>query len=41
MNKRTYLWVAVIFIVLVIIALGIRGQGEGSLTDWLRSMHGR
>lgn len=41
MNRRTYLWVAVVFLVLLVVALGIRGHSEGSLTDWLRSLHGR
>lgn len=41
MKRRTYVWVVIGFVLLVIVALGLRGQGDGALGDWLRSMHGR
>lgn len=41
MNKRTFLIVVVVFLVLVAAAVAMQPEHGSALHNWLRSMHGR
>jgi hypothetical protein len=41
MNKRTFLIVVVVFLVLVAAAVAMQPEHGAALHNWLRSIHGR
>lgn len=41
MRKRTFALVLTIFVLLVLAAVAMRGSGHGTLTTFVRSLHGR
>lgn len=41
MRPKTFVIVVVVFAVLVVLAAGLHGGGNGMLADMFRAMHGR
>jgi len=40
MTKRTLVIVLIAAALLIVAAIGLRGQGDGALTNWFQRMHG-
>lgn len=41
MKRKTFAIVLIVFVVLVVAAMALRGDGHETLIDMFRSMHGR